>query len=236
MKKRIFILISISLAVLIYFKHGETIYLKLSGKRTISEVIDLYEQPTEEFLKPLFTAKGISYPPEKMAFLVFKKERILELWASANKNYTKITQFHLAGYSGRLGPKLREGDKQIPEGIYKIIGFNPNSNFHLSMKLNYPNSFEVSMAEEEGRTDLGSDIFIHGNNVTIGCLAMGDAVIEILFTVSYLTGKDNIEVIIAPTDPRNGTFGITEDMPVWTKTLYRYINNKITLIVNNEYD
>jgi murein L,D-transpeptidase YafK len=70
--------------------------------------------------------------------------------------------------SGKAGPKLREGDGQVPEGIYRIDGLNPNSSYHLSLKLNYPNDFDLEQARTEGRTELGGDIFIHGKAVSIG--------------------------------------------------------------------
>ncbi len=65
-------------------------------------------------------------------------------------------------------PKFKEGDGQIPEGIYGIEYLNPNSKFHLSMKINYPNSFDKEMAKIDNRKNLGGDIMIHGSNKTIG--------------------------------------------------------------------
>jgi murein L,D-transpeptidase YafK len=65
--------------------------------------------------------------------------------------------------SGGLGPKLGAGDRQGPERIYAIESLNPNSLFHLSMRLNYPNEFDQMRAKQDGRSDLGGDIMIHGS-------------------------------------------------------------------------
>ncbi|MDH3976573.1 MAG: L,D-transpeptidase family protein [Deltaproteobacteria bacterium] len=195
--------------------------------------MEMYEKPVEVALSPLFAAKGLSYPPKKMALFVMKEERVLELWASDNeKDFFKVTEYPILASSGKLGPKLKEGDRQVPEGIYKIIGFNPNSAFHISMKLNYPNPFDLTMSRKEGRKNPGSDIFIHGNSVSTGCLAMGDDAIEELFTLSYKTGKSNIEVIIFPADPRKGPLVPTVASPAWTGELYKKIEKKFRSITN----
>ena len=207
----------------------------LSGKKTISDIIELYERPTEAALSPLFASKGLSYPPKKMTLLAMKQERILELWASDNsKDYFKIKEYPILAASGKLGPKLREGDRQVPEGIYKVIGFNPNSAYHISMKLNYPNSFDLNMARNEGRNNPGSDIFIHGKSASVGCLAMGDSAIEELFTLSYKTGKNHLEVIISPSDPRKAPLVPPDNSPEWVGTIYESIENKFRLITNSK--
>ena len=71
----------------------------------------------------------------------------------------------------------------MPEGVYRIVALNPNSSYHLSMKLDYPTEFDLSKARAEGRTRPGSDIFIHGKAVSIGCVAVGDDAIEEIFVL-----------------------------------------------------
>ena len=135
---------------------------------------------------------------------MLKEEEQLEVWTSA-KNGTpiKLDQFKVLGKSGVLGPKRREGDKQIPEGLYRIPGLNPNSSFHLSIKVDYPNQWDTEHATEEDRQNIGSNIFIHGSNASIGCVAIGDPAIEKLFALVAETGKSNVDVIIAPFDLRD---------------------------------
>jgi len=71
-----------------------------------------------------------------------------------------VADYRITAASGTAGPKLREGDRQVPEGIYRIVGLNPNSRYHLSMKLDYPNAFDRHQAARDGRARPGSDIFI----------------------------------------------------------------------------
>jgi murein L,D-transpeptidase YafK len=87
----------------------------------------------------------------------------------------------IAGLSGELGPKRREGDRQVPEGIYTVDRCNPKSRFHLSLGINYPNASDRVFAD---KARPGSDIFIHGGTASIGCLAMTDPVIEHLYTLA----------------------------------------------------
>lgn len=194
------------------------------GKKTVAEVINTYSEPTLNKLVPLFEKESITYPPKKLALMAFKDTNILELWASnEDSEYKLITSYPIKAASGELGPKLREGDRQVPEGIYKIIGFNPNSSYHLSMKLNYPNEFDLKHAEAEGRSEPGTNIFIHGRSVSIGCLAMGDPAIEQLFSLVYATGRENTTVLISPTDPSKNKLVVPSNAPAWTSNLYQNI-------------
>jgi len=109
-----------------------------------------------------------------------------------------IEKYTVAGQSGALGPKLREGDGQVPEGFYKIDRFNPLSRFHLSLGLNYPNKRDKIVGDPERP---GTDIFIHGNCVSIGCLAMTDPKIEeiyVLASEARKAGQAEIPVHIFP--------------------------------------
>lgn len=84
----------------------------------------------------------------------------------------------MTGTSGTLGPKREEGDGQIPEGVYGVEDLNPNSLFHLSLKVSYPNAFDREMAKREGCGNLGGDIMVHGGSATVGCIPIGDDAIE----------------------------------------------------------
>ncbi|MCK4441849.1 MAG: hypothetical protein KAU90_07560, partial [Sulfurovaceae bacterium] len=98
--------------------------------------------------------------PKKLTLIGLKYERKLEVWGKRDKEWKHIYDYNFTAFSGRLGPKLKEGDRQIPEGIYGISYLNPNSKFHLSMRIDYPNKFDKKMAKKEKRTDLGGDIMI----------------------------------------------------------------------------
>ena len=137
----------------------------------------------------------------KLRILVFKNERQVEVHAPGWKEPRK---YEMTAFSGELGPKLKEGDRQIPEGVYGIEYLNLNSSFYLSLKVSYPNAADRARAKEEGRTNLGGDIMIHGKNVTVGCIPIGDDAIEDVFCLANAVGIKNVSVIIAPYDMRKG--------------------------------
>ncbi|MBA2479759.1 MAG: hypothetical protein H0V44_03775 [Planctomycetes bacterium] len=134
---------------------------------------------------------------------------ILEVHArgDAMSPWRLVNAYPILAASGAPGPKLREGDRQVPEGIYAIENLNPNSRYHLALRLDYPNAFDRARAREDGRTELGGDIMIHGQDVSIGCLAIGDRAIEDLFVLVARIGIGNATVIVSPTDFRSGAHG-----------------------------
>lgn len=195
----------------------------LRGDRTVAEVLATIGADAEGRLRPAFDAAGVSYPPQRLTLLGLKEERMLELWADAGSGWRFIKPYPVLAASGGPGPKLREGDRQVPEGLYRIDGLNPNSRFHLSMKLNYPNAFDLERAEAEGRTRPGSDIFVHGRDRSVGCLAMGDPAIEELFVAVARTGRERVDVVLAPYDPRQRPLEPPPGAPAWTPELYAQI-------------
>ncbi len=201
------------------------------GERTVEDIVQIYGANATRKLNNYFAKAKVSFPPKEITLVALKQERKLELWARDSKEFRLIHTYNIQAASGVAGPKLRLGDKQVPEGIYRIDGLNPNSHYHLSMKLNYPNEFDLLHAEMEGRTEPGSDIFIHGRAVSIGCLAMGDETIEELFILTTQTGAENVKVVIAPHDPR--AYPLTTDsaqLPLWTTELYANISREINAL------
>ena len=136
-------------------------------------------------LRQAFEDGGAAWPPRGIFLRAFKSERRLELWAASGQGaeLIKVLDWQLCAQSGVLGPKRQEGDGQIPEGVYHLNRFNPWSRFHLSLGLNYPNP--VDRARSQGG-DPGSDIFIHGACVSVGCLAITDGPIELLYLTAHM--------------------------------------------------
>lgn len=131
-----------------------------------------------------------------------KEDSILELWVkpSREKRYVLAKRYPIAAWSGKLGPKEKEGDGQTPEGFYevKLSSLNPRSNYHLSFNIGYPNAYDRSL----NRT--GSFIMVHGRDVSIGCLAMTDPGIEEIYTMveqALIHGQKSIPVQIYPFVP-----------------------------------
>lgn len=160
---------------------------------------------------------------QPIALLAFKEERSLELWKRAGTEWRLVKTYPFTGYSGRLGPKLANKDGQIPEGVYRITKVNPNSRYHLSLKIGYPNAFDCEMAARDGRIDLRSHIFIHGKSESIGCIPVGDAAIEELFYVVAQNGSREEWVIISPFDMRTKKRHLSVPGIDWEDELYARI-------------
>lgn len=208
------------------------IYYKLIGRRTVADALAIYGPLTDPELKALHDAAGITYPPKELALVATKAERRLEVWArNADAPFQRIATYEILGASGELGPKLREGDRQVPEGVYRISSLNPNSQFHLSMELNFPNEFDRAVALKDGRVNLGGEIFIHGGRGSIGCLAMGDGVIERLFVLVARVGRENVRVVVAPEEPIGTKFPspLANSVP-WAAELHSLILEQLRVI------
>lgn len=195
-----------------------------AAQRSVQQVVDKYRNKVESRLEPRFRFAGVEWPPQEVQLVAIKATQRLELWVRSADEWHFIRDYGIKGISGNLGPKLKEGDRQVPEGIYRISRLNPNSSFHLSMKVDYPNAFDRSMAKQDRRRGLGGDIYIHGNSVSRGCLAIGDNAIEELFVVSALLGKENIHLLISPIDFRvNPNQRLQVDKPRWVSDLYQQL-------------
>jgi murein L,D-transpeptidase YafK len=127
-----------------------------------------------------------------------KRERELEVWVGgADQPFRLFQAYAILAASGSLGPKRREGDRQVPEGCYHVTAgqLHPASRYHLALNLGYPNTFDRAL----GRT--GSAIMIHGDQASIGCLAMGDAAIEEIYALAdaaLRAGQPEIPVHLFP--------------------------------------
>ena len=159
----------------------------------------VYERK-EELLK--MRCRTLDVPEEtfgNMLIRVFKMECIMEVWIQkADGKYIKFKEFDIYALSGLLGPKRQEGDKQVPEGYYYIKEFNPQSNYYLSLGINYPNESDMKLSSAERK---GRDIFIHGARCSAGCLAMSNYYIEDIYMCAvkaHTNGQERIPVEIFP--------------------------------------
>lgn len=226
-----------SIIMLLSLNTGYSMTHKVNWDQAIDHAIKRYGLRVEPQLKSYFVKAGISYPPREIALLAFKTEREVELWAkNEEKHWKHIHNYPLTGFSGQLGPKLRENDKQIPEGVYKLVNFNPFSSMHLSMMINYPNNYDREKGYQDGRRNLGNNIFIHGKNLSVGCLAVGDKAIDQLFILSRRVGLNHVQIIIAPNDlrrkkPSTSTFA----QPKWLPELYEQIAESLKPFAKSSY-
>lgn len=197
----------------------------------IAEQVAIYGPLARGRLRPYFAAAGVPYPPVQFVMLGLKRERQLQLYAAGpGQQLRYIRAFEILGASGQLGPKLREGDHQVPEGIYSIVYLNPRSIAHLSLALNYPNNYDLARAAEDGRDfgTLGGDIMIHGGWKSVGCLAVGDQAAEDLFVLAADAGFASAVVMISPVDFRRASLpvGYRASTP-WVGDLYAQLRTRM---------
>lgn len=159
----------------------------------------------ERHLKPLSTATKMRLENlgmeagAPMVVRIFKEEETLEVWLQKKDStqYALYKSYEICAYSGRLGPKFKEGDRQAPEGFYTIVPglMNPKSNYYLAFNLGFPNAFDRA----HKRT--GSHLMVHGSCSSRGCYAMEDDQIEEIYQLgreSFGAGQREFQVQAYP--------------------------------------
>lgn len=182
---------------------------------------DLFDVNLQERLASLSAKIG-----DPVFIRIFKEESLLEVWIRSGAEYQHLKDYFICAYSGGLGPKLKEGDKQSPEGFYRVKKhqLNPNSKFHLSFNLGFPNAYD----QAHERT--GSYLMVHGNCVSIGCYAMTDEKIEEIYALvegALQKGQAYVQVHAFPfrmTDENMALYSESEWYDFWTnlKEGYEY--------------
>jgi murein L,D-transpeptidase YafK len=171
--------------------------LKIKFPRVQQAVIN-----TQAILEELCQNQGLDFPPKHLFLRAFKEEKSLEVWGKDIMDWKLIKKYPICRVPGKLGPKIKQGDKQVPEGWYQIDSINPNSDFHLSLRLNYPNQADCIRSQNE--LNPGGDIFIHGDCFSVGCIPIEDAPMEEVFWLVVKNLNKNslqeIPVLILPFD------------------------------------
>jgi hypothetical protein len=184
--------------------------------RSVNDVVARLRPGLRPRLAERFKGAGAAFPPSQLTLIAYKEERRLEAWAPGPGGWVRVLRYPILAASGERGPKLRQGDDQVPEGVYPLTGLNPNSKYHLSIRVGYPNRNDLAWASRDKRSDLGGDIYIHGKDVSRGCLAIGDEGIEELFALVAETGVARSKLIIAP----NRRLRDLPTEPAWVGELY----------------
>ena len=176
------------------FSHAPSAPLKTIENNTTKEscVVREIKISLEEALSAIGAKIG-----DPIFIRIFKEEKELELWVKTGLQYQILKTYKICSFSGDLGPKLKEGDRQSPEGFYVISRdrLNPYSRFYLSMNIGFPNRYD----RDRGRT--GSHIMIHGGCKSIGCFAMQDIRIDEIYQLSkasLIEGEKYFYVSIFP--------------------------------------
>jgi len=186
-------------------------YVKITGGRSIQDAV-------KEIEKHITDLKDFDH--EKIDIIVYKEEKVVKV-----VDQKVICELGMTAYSGHPGPKVERGDGQIPEGIYRITALNPNSSYHLSLKISYPNKEDLERCRIGNVADPGDNIYIHGKNTSDGCIAIGDRAIERLFYMVNKVGKDNVEVIIAPSESYKDEYKQSPNRELYD-SIYQEINKK----------
>ena len=173
-------------------------------QRSIPNIRDLLNRKEDTLMKQ-FREKGLTWPARYVYIRSFKYDSQLEVWVKNIKDekYKLFKSYKVCALAGTLGPKRMAGDYQVPEGFYYINEFNPRSEYHLSLGLNYPNASDRILSDS---LQPGKDIYIHGSCVTTGCIPITDAQIEELYILAAHAkdmGEDFIPVHIFPVNFNN---------------------------------
>jgi murein L,D-transpeptidase YafK len=168
-------------------------------QKSFQKVSDVFKRK-EDTLKKQFAVKKLQWPAKYVYLRSFKYDSEMEVWVknSPDEEYQLFKTYKVCALAGTLGPKRIEGDYQVPEGFYYINEFRPNSSYHLSLGLNYPNAADRILADS---LQPGGDIYIHGSCVTQGCIPMTNPQIEEIYIITSHArgmGEDFIPVHIYP--------------------------------------
>ena len=157
-------------------------------------------QNKEDTLQKQFAEKKLQWPAKYIYIRSFKYDSQLEVWVKneISAPFQLFKTYKVCALAGSLGPKRMEGDYQVPEGFYYISDFNPRSNYYLSLGINYPNLSDKILSDS---LRPGSEIYIHGSCVTVGCIPITDQQIDELYILAAYAkdqGQDFIPVHIFP--------------------------------------
>jgi murein L,D-transpeptidase YafK len=193
--------------------------LPQSWRDEMVRLIEPYQPAIAGWLRSLAVAPGVPLPPDRpdwrdiplstrlaaagaargdpVFIRILKRESALELFMKGSKGWSLVQTYPICAWSGALGPKIREGDGQSPEGFYEVTrsALNPNSSYHLSFNLGFPNAYDRA----HGRT--GSFLMVHGACSSIGCYAMTDPAIDEIYRLveaALVKGQGSVPVHAFP--------------------------------------
>ena len=147
-------------------------------------------------LERRLAAKGMALG-KQLLFRIFKSEGQLEVWMDAGNRFELFASYPICNWSGDVGPKLKEGDKQAPEGFYIVTArqMNPNSEYYLSFNIGFPNAYD------RANNYTGSFLMVHGGCASVGCFAMTDGVVDEIWrivTAAFQAGQKRFHVHVFP--------------------------------------
>jgi murein L,D-transpeptidase YafK len=168
-------------------------------QRSLPRISDALKRKEDTLMKQ-FQEKRLAWPARYLYIRSFKYDSQIEVWVKQElgDKFSLFKTYRVCALAGSLGPKRMQGDYQVPEGFYYINEFNPRSQYHLSLGLNYPNASDRILSDS---LMPGGDIYIHGSCVTTGCIPVNNEQIEELYILAAharSAGQDFIPVHIFP--------------------------------------
>ncbi len=168
----------------------------------------------EQLLTKVLKERGVSSLSNYLFIRAFKKEQIFQVWVKPlnQHKYIHLKDYPFCSTSGKLGPKRKEGDLQIPEGFYHINHISPYSAFYLALGINYPNRSDRILSDKQ---QPGGDIYIHGACCTIGCIPLTDDKIKEVYVLAVEArnaGQKIIPVHIFPSKMDKASMQILNDL------------------------
>jgi murein L,D-transpeptidase YafK len=198
--RTLILIVSLFLLTSAYFKQADFV----SEQKKYSRVKTAYQEK-EENIKSTLKKINLDFNNLNILLVAYKDEQVIDLYAKnkSDINYKKLVTYPICARSGQLGPKRMQGDSQVPEGFYYINKFNPSSSYYLSLGVSYPNEADIKKSKAK---DLGGDIFIHGECVTIGCMPMTNEKIKEIYIYALQaknSGQTKIPVYVFPFEMTN---------------------------------
>lgn len=199
----------------------------VAPQKTVEDRLAEYGARAEARFAPACRDAGLAWPPSRVRLLAFKRERRLEVWVAGRRGiYFRAAEYPILGASGGPGPKRRQGDRQVPEGFYEIDSLNPNSLYHLSAHVTYPNADDAAHAAVPPG-EMGGDIMVHGGSGSVGCLAIGDDAIEEVFCLLARVPPGRREIWIAPVDFRRDAKWAAPGAEPWVAETYARLAGRL---------
>ena len=154
--------------------------LLASCNGVLDSSVPKHKREVPEYLTKAMKTKGMA-PKAPILLRIFKEENVVEVWKKSHTGrFALLHTYEICKWSGKLGPKFKEGDRQAPEGFYHVTPslMNPNSQYHLSFNMGFPNTYDRA----NGRT--GSHLMIHGACSSAGCYSMTDQYAEEIYSLA----------------------------------------------------
>ncbi len=199
MPRRALIFFGVVALVCVFALHATyRVWMPLPTQERLGLRADIDEIRTRVLPRLVTELGALNLAPGAPVFIrIFKDEAVLELFVKSGAKFVLFRSYPICSFSGDLGPKLREGDRQSPEGFYQVgrEALNPRSRFHLSFNLGFPNAFDRAL----GPT--GSFLMVHGDCLSVGCYAMSDPAIEeiyLLVEAALAAGQGKVPVHAFP--------------------------------------